>query len=93
MTELDFVESRIQDDRVPLTDLPHGVWGTLVSLDAEPEMTRRLAGLGIEPGSRIRVLRAAILGGPLHVELDSGVEAALDAKLARGARVERADPT
>jgi DtxR family Mn-dependent transcriptional regulator len=57
--------------------------------DADPEMLRYLAGLGISPGDALVVLEHQPFGGPLLVSFGaSGAEHALGGQLARAMRVD-----
>jgi DtxR family Mn-dependent transcriptional regulator len=59
--------------------------------DSDPAMLRYLAGRGIRPGARLRVVGAQPFGGPLFVEV-AGREHALGGELAEKMRVEIGDP-
>lgn len=52
-----------------LRDLPAGKSGRVVRLNGPHEWRRRLAELGIVPGTTIRVIRTAPLGGPILIAL------------------------
>jgi DtxR family transcriptional regulator, Mn-dependent transcriptional regulator len=79
------------DEGVALSDLDPGTTGVLRRVsDSDPEMLRYLAGRGIRPGTRLRIIGSEPFGGPLMVEVD-GREHALGTELADKMRVER-DP-
>jgi len=70
-------------DSVPLaTDV------RVTSVELEPRFVQWLAAIGLEEGSTVRILRRAILGGPLHVRTTAGAELAIHRSLARAIRVE-----
>jgi DtxR family Mn-dependent transcriptional regulator len=73
-----------------LESLQAGERGVFVRVsDADPEMLRYLAGLGISPGDAFEVLEHQPFGGPLLVSFGtSGAEHALGGQLARAMRVE-----
>lgn len=52
-----------------LDTLLAGSEGTILSVDAGEALYHRLAALGLRVGKRIRLLRRAPFGGPLHVRL------------------------
>lgn len=54
-----------------------------------PELAEWLSAVGIEPGVRVRVLRRAALGGPLHVRTGDDGEFAVAASLADSITVTR----
>ena len=74
----------------PLDSLQAGERGVFVRVsDADPEMLRYLAGLGISPGDAFEVLEHQPFGGPLLVSFgSSATEHALGGQLARAMRVE-----
>lgn len=41
--------------------------GVITALHVGEELRRRMAGLGLKPGIRVRVIRRSPLGGPLQV--------------------------
>ena len=43
--------------------------GTILGVDAGEALYHRLAALGLRVGKRVRLLRRAPLGGPLHISL------------------------
>lgn len=59
------------------------------SLGENPEVARRLASMGILPGTEVRVVRAGPLGGPIELATDSGQSVALRIREMRGLRCER----
>ena len=71
-----------------LGELEPGARGRFVRVsDADPEILRHLAGLGIAPGDRCEVVRREPFEGPLVVDFGGG-EQALGAGLTRAMRVE-----
>jgi Fe2+ transport system protein FeoA len=56
------------------------------SLSAEVAAHLRAVGMG--EGTRVRIVRAAPFGGPLHLRVSSGAELAIDRELARGVVIE-----
>ncbi len=52
-----------------LIDLQDGQSGIIVSLNGGRNLTKRLADLGISPGTRITVLRTSLFAGPVQVEV------------------------
>jgi DtxR family transcriptional regulator, Mn-dependent transcriptional regulator len=74
----------------PLDSLKPGDEGVFVRVsDADPEMLRYLANLGISPGEHLRVLEHQPFGGPLLVGFGNGHEQrhTLGGRLARAMRV------
>ena len=71
-----------------LAELEPGARGRFVRVsDADPEILRHLAGLGIAPGDRFEVVRREPFEGPLVVDFGGG-DQALGAGLTRAMRVE-----
>jgi len=54
---------------VRLIDLPDGQEGRLVRLDGDRGFRRRLMELGLLPGTLVRVVRRADIGGVLELEV------------------------
>jgi len=54
---------------VRLIDLPDGQEGRLVRLEGERAFRRRLMELGLLPGTPVRVVRRAEIGGVLELEV------------------------
>jgi ferrous iron transport protein A len=54
---------------VRLIDLPDGQEGKLVRLEGERAFRRRLMELGLLPGTPVRVVRRAEIGGVLELEV------------------------
>jgi ferrous iron transport protein A len=54
---------------VRLIDLPDGQTGRLVSLEGDRAFRRRLMELGLLPGTPVRVVRRADIGGVLELEV------------------------
>jgi len=54
---------------VRLIDLPDGQTGRLVSLEGDRVFRRRLMELGLLPGTTVRVIRRAEIGGVLELEV------------------------
>lgn len=54
-----------------LLQLPLDVPATIVCIDTLPELTRRLAAMGLRCGKQVVVLRRSWLGGPLQLRLGS----------------------
>ena len=52
-----------------LADLPLGQQAEIVSIDCERRLSRRLMEMGLLPGTRVRVVRAAPLGDPIELRL------------------------
>lgn len=52
-----------------------------------PELAEWLSAVGLEPGVRVRVLRRAAFGGPLHVRTGDDGEFAVAASLAESITV------
>ena len=48
----------------------------------EPELAEWLAAVGLEPGVKVRVLRRAVFGGPLHVRTGDDGEFAVASSVA-----------
>ncbi len=43
--------------------------GTIETIDVSPELGRRMAALGLRPGRRVEMVRAAPLRGPLQIRI------------------------
>lgn len=54
---------------VRLIDLPDGQAGRLVSLEGDRAFRRRLMELGLLPGTPVRIVRRAEIGGVLELEV------------------------
>lgn len=54
---------------VRLSELPDGETGRLVRLEGDRAFRRRLMELGLLPGTPVRVVRRAELGGVLELEV------------------------
>ena len=52
-----------------LNRLDPGESGTILALDAGEELYQRLVAQGFRIGNRIRLLRRARFGGPLHIRI------------------------
>ncbi|WP_232019194.1 FeoA family protein [Sulfuritortus calidifontis] len=53
----------------PLDQLKPRMRGTIHDLHVGKELARRMAGLGLRPGSTIEVIRRAPLNGPIQVRI------------------------
>ncbi len=65
-----------------LRELPRGVDATVQEVRLAAELGQWLAAVGLLPGVKVRVLRRAALGGPLHVRTSDDGEFAVDASVA-----------
>lgn len=54
---------------VPLTEIRSGHSGIVERLEGEPSFQKRLADLGIVPGTPILFVRKAPFGDPIEIEL------------------------
>jgi Fe2+ transport system protein FeoA len=54
---------------VMLTDLEDGQIGTIISIAGGKRAAKRLADLGLAPGTAIKVLRKALFSGPVQIEV------------------------
>jgi len=52
-----------------IIDMQDGQAGIIVSLNGGRNLTKRLADLGISPGTFITVLRKSLFAGPVQVEV------------------------
>ena len=52
-----------------LNSLDPGQSGTILAVEASEELHQRLLALGLRMGRRVRLLRRARFGGPLHVRV------------------------
>ena len=77
------------DVGAPLSALRDGEESRVARVALSHDAAAYLRAIGIEEGVRVRVLRRAPLGGPLHVRTSSGAELALDRDLARRIEVAR----
>ena len=51
----------------PLDTLPAGRCGTILSIEAAPDLAARMRALGLLPGRRIKVVRRSPFQGPIQV--------------------------
>jgi len=72
---------------INLIELEDGQCGTIISLNGGRNLTKRLADLGISPGTIITVLRGSLFSGPVQVEV-SGSKLVLGRGLATKILVE-----
>jgi Fe2+ transport system protein FeoA len=56
-------------NEIPLTDLKEGEEAAIVSILGGRAASKRLADLGLTPGTQIKILRNALFGGPMELEL------------------------
>jgi ferrous iron transport protein A len=54
---------------IPLNQLEPDTVGTIKSIQAGQELRRRLAGLGLRSGIKVRVIRQSPLNGPLQIRI------------------------
>ena len=59
----------LKKSNISLIELEDGQSGTIVSLNGGRNLTKRLADLGISPGTNITVLRRSLFSGPVQVEV------------------------
>lgn len=52
-----------------LSDLPTGMPATVLALHVGMEQGRRMAGMGLRPGIRVRVIRRSPFRGPLQIRV------------------------
>jgi Fe2+ transport system protein FeoA len=52
-----------------LTNLPIGEFATVVSVNGENAVTKRLMEMGVVPGVRLRVVKTAPFGDPIEVRI------------------------
>jgi Fe2+ transport system protein FeoA len=77
------VRTTLKIDPVSLGALATGRSGVIASLELSSDERAWIEAMGLSPGREVTVLRRGVLGGPLHVRLDTGAEFAVDAELAR----------
>ena len=65
------LESAAATDETCLNCLPHGVGARVVGVSGEGSVSRRLMEMGVVPGARVRVIKAAPLGDPLEIRVRS----------------------
>ena len=58
-------------DETCLNCLPHGVGARVVGVSGDGSIARRLMEMGVVPGARVRVIKAAPLGDPLEIRVRS----------------------
>jgi ferrous iron transport protein A len=58
-----------ENNKTILTDLEDGQIGIIVSITGGKKAIKRLADLGLNPGTGIKVLRKAWFSGPVQIEL------------------------
>ncbi len=68
---------RNSGQRLTLLELQSGEGLRIVNLPNETELSTQLRVLGIREGETVLLLRRALLGGPLHLRTECGVEVAL----------------
>lgn len=56
-------------DRSTLAELPIGAEAVVAAVSCPRSVARRLMELGVLPGTRVAVIRAAPLGDPLEIEV------------------------
>jgi ferrous iron transport protein A len=81
------LQGRIEDT-VSLADLSHGEKCTIVLAAGGHRMVRRLAEMGLTPGTEVRVVRSAPMHGPIEVSV-RGVSLALGRGIAGRVLVKR----
>lgn len=86
-TNMQNLEGRIEET-VPLADLREGEKCTVVIALGGRGMVRRLAEMGLTPGTELRVVRSAPMHGPIEVSV-RGVSLALGQGIARRVLVKR----
>lgn len=55
---------------VPLSRLPVGWQGRIVRMEGQGPFLYRLMALGLIEGTEVKVIRRALLGDPLEIEVD-----------------------
>jgi Fe2+ transport system protein FeoA len=65
------VAALVARDETCLNCLPHGVGARVVGVKGASAVSRRLMEMGVVPGARISVIKAAPLGDPLEVRVRS----------------------
>jgi Fe2+ transport system protein FeoA len=65
------LESAAAGDETCLNCLPHGVRARVVGVRGEGSLPRRLMEMGVVPGARVSVIKAAPLGDPLEIRVRS----------------------
>ena len=56
-------------DNTALTDLEDGQTGIIVSIAGGKEASKRLADLGLNPGTEIKVIGRIMFSGPVQIEV------------------------
>ena len=62
-------QMELRKSNISLIELEDGESGTIISLNGGRNLTKRLADLGISPGTIITVLRRSLFSGPVQVEV------------------------
>lgn len=57
------------ENKTILTEIKEGEVGIIVSVIGGEKATKRLADLGLTPGTKIKVVRKALFSGPLQIEV------------------------
>jgi Fe2+ transport system protein FeoA len=58
-----------ENDQKNITDLVDGQTGIIVSIAGGKMAAKRLADLGLAPGTAIKVLRKTLFSGPVQIEI------------------------
>jgi len=58
-----------EKDKTVLTDLEDGQTGIIVSIAGGKKASKRLADLGLTPGTEIKVVGRALFSGPVQIEV------------------------
>jgi Fe2+ transport system protein FeoA len=85
---MDSLQGRVEDT-VVLTDLREGEKSTMVLAFGGHRMVRRLAEMGLTPGTEVTVVRSAPMHGPIEISV-RGVSLALGRGIANRVLVKRA---
>lgn len=54
---------------IPLSQMETNRIGTIMAIHAGQDLRRRLAGLGLRSGTRVRIIRQSPLNGPIQIRV------------------------
>jgi len=67
LTNLEQMEEQV--GQLSLTEMKEGQLGTIISVQGGRLAAKRLADMGITPGTELRLIRKALFKGPVQIEV------------------------